>query len=173
MSKASKRIQKEFSEINQKPPHGMNVDLGPDGDLYKWIITMTGPQDSPYAVSIRPFLGTRLPCIVEAATMGGKFKIQVSFPSEYPFKPPKIHWQTKIYHPNVSSDDKGYMCLGMLRDGEWKPNTMMSAALEYIRQLLVEPDPEDSTEGAIAQQYKEDRKEFNKQAKKWTKDHAK
>lgn len=109
----------------------------------------------------------------DTLVQGGKFKIQVSFPSEYPFKPPKIHWQTKIYHPNVSSDDKGYMCLGMLRDGEWKPNTMMSAALEYIRQLLVEPDPEDSTEGAIAQQYKEDRKEFNKQAKKWTKDHAK
>lgn len=28
------------------------------------------------------------------------------------------------------------MCLGMLRDNEWKPSTKMSAVLEFIRQLL-------------------------------------
>jgi len=28
------------------------------------------------------------------------------------------------------------MCLGMLRDSEWKPSTKMSAVLEFARQLL-------------------------------------
>lgn len=65
------------------------------------------------------------------------------------------------------------MCLGMLRDGEWKPNSKLSAALEYVRQLLVEPDPDEPTEQAVAREYKEDRKEFLKKAKKWTKDYAK
>lgn len=49
----------------------------------------------------------------------------------------------------------------------------MSAALEYVRQVILEPDPDDATEQAIAREYKEDRKEFTKKAKKWTKDYAK
>lgn len=65
------------------------------------------------------------------------------------------------------------MCLGLLRPGEWKPNSTLSAALEYVRQLLVEPNPDDPVEQAIARQYTEERKEFNKQAKKWTKEYAK
>lgn len=35
----------------------------------------------------------------------GAFRIEVNFPAEYPFKPPKINFKTKIYHPNV--DEKG------------------------------------------------------------------
>lgn len=104
---------------------------------------------------------------------GGNFKINVILPIEYPFKPPKINWQTKIYHPNVTNDDKGSMCLGLLRDGEWKPNSTLAVALEYVRQLLVEPNPDDPVEQAIGREYNEDRKEFNKKAKKWTKDYAK
>ncbi|KAI4205485.1 MAG: hypothetical protein LQ346_001439 [Caloplaca aetnensis] len=130
----------------------MKVTLVNDDDLYLWEITLSGPEDSPYA--------------------GGRFKIHVSLPTEYPFKAPQIIWKTKIYHPNVE-DEKGGMCLGMLRDGSWKPNSKMSAALEYVRQVILEPDPDDATEQAIAREYKEDRKEFTKKAKKWTKDYAK
>lgn len=111
------------------------------------------------------------PCSQPA--QGGNFKINVILPIEYPFKPPKINWQTKIYHPNVTNDEKGSMCLGLLRDGEWKPNSTLAVALEYVRQLLVEPNPDDPVEQAIGREYNEDRKEFNKKAKKWTKDYAK
>lgn len=64
------------------------------------------------------------------------------------------------------------MCLGMLRDGEWKPSSKLSNALGYIRQLMIEPDVDDAIEQSIAREYKEDRKEFVKKAKKWTKDYA-
>ncbi|KAI4215259.1 MAG: hypothetical protein LQ351_002158 [Letrouitia transgressa] len=115
---------------------------------------MDGPKESPYALP------------------GGKFKILVTLPESYPFKPPVINWQTKIYHPNVTNDDKGSMCLGILRDGEWKPNSRLHAAFEYIRQLLVEPNADDAVEAAVGREYKEDHKEYLKKAKKWTKDHA-
>lgn len=39
----------------------------------------------------------------------GAFRIEVNFPAEYPFKPPKINFKTKIYHPNV--DEKGQVSL--------------------------------------------------------------
>lgn len=61
------------------------------------------------------------------------------------------------------------MCLGMLRAEEWKPSSKISAVLDFARQLLVEPMPEDAVEAGIAQLYREDRKEWEKRAKGWTK----
>ena len=40
----------------------------------------------------------------------------------YPFEPPKVHFLTRIYHPNI--DDKGRICLDVLKmppQGSWKP----------------------------------------------------
>lgn len=51
----------------------------------------------------------------------GAFRIEISFPPEYPFKPPKITFKTKIYHPNV--DEKGQVCLPIISAENWKPAT--------------------------------------------------
>lgn len=64
------------------------------------------------------------------------------------------------------------MCLGMLRADEWKPSSKVAAVLEFARGLLVEPLPDDAVEAGIGQLYKEDRKEWVKRAKGWTKQYA-
>ena len=51
----------------------------------------------------------------------GAFKVQIDFPAEYPFKPPKITFLTKIYHPNI--DEKGQVCLPIISAENWKPAT--------------------------------------------------
>lgn len=69
----------------------------------------------------------------------GNFNLSLTLPPNYPFKPPTVTFTTKIYHPNISNDsppNSGTMCLGMLKDSEWKPSTKMSAVLEFTRQLL-------------------------------------
>lgn len=79
---------------------------------------------------------------------------------------------TKIYHPNISNDDKGSMCLGMLRPDEWKPSSKIAAVLQFARQLLAEPMPDDAIEGRIAEQYRMDRKRYDEVARDWTRMHA-
>lgn len=51
----------------------------------------------------------------------GAFRIEIVFPAEYPFKPPKIAFKTKIYHPNI--DEKGQVCLPIISAENWKPAT--------------------------------------------------
>ena len=104
---------------------------------------------------------------------GGIFNLHLSLPTEYPFKPPTLSFKTKIYHPNVTNDDKGSMCLGMLRADEWKPSSKIDAVLSFAQALLSEPQPDDAVEGGIAREYKENKKEFIKTAKAWTKQYAK
>ncbi|QDS75390.1 hypothetical protein FKW77_002784 [Venturia effusa] len=152
MAGSTKRIQKELAECMQSPPTGVKVKLIDDNDLHKWEVLMDGPEQSAYA--------------------GGHFTLHLTLPNNYPFKPPILNFATKIYHPNISNDDKGSMCLGMLRADEWKPPNRILAVLELARSLLIEPLPDDAIESSIAEQYKHKRGEWEKEARNWTKRYA-
>ncbi|KAF1348186.1 ubiquitin-conjugating enzyme/RWD-like protein [Delphinella strobiligena] len=150
---ANKRIMNELGQINSDPVPGTVVSLPNEQDIFKWEAIMTGPAESVYA--------------------GGKFKLEVTLPKEYPFKPPVISFRTKIYHPNVTNDEKGSMCLGILRSDSWKPPNRIREVLALVRQILVTPQPDDSVEASIADQYKTDPKTFEKIAQEWVTKYAK
>jgi ubiquitin-protein ligase len=65
------------------------------------------------------------------------------------------------------------MCLGMLRPEAWKPPNKVVSVLHLIQTLLIEPNPDDSIEPTIANEYKDNRKEFEKTARDWVRRYAK
>ena len=145
---ALKRIQKELSDLGKDPPS--NCSAGPVGDdLFSWQATILGPSDSPY--------------------QGGVFFLAIKFPSEYPFKPPKIAFTTKIYHPNINS--AGGICLDILKD-QWSPALTISKVLLSICSLLTDPNPDDPLVPEIAHKYKSNRAEYEKIATEWTRKYA-
>ncbi|RKP38127.1 ubiquitin-conjugating enzyme/RWD-like protein [Dimargaris cristalligena] len=142
------RIQKELAEICLDPPS--NCIASPKSDsLYEWSSTITGPADSPYD--------------------GGVFFLDINFPEDYPFKPPKIVFRTRIYHCNVNS--QGQICLDILKDN-WSPALTISKVLLSICSLLTDANPHDPLVASIANQYLTDRAEHDRVAKDWTKRYA-
>lgn len=107
-----------------------------------------------------------------SSLQGGKFTLEVVLPKDYPFKPPVISFKTKIYHPNVTNDEKGSMCLGILRSDSWKPPNRIREVLALVRQILKEPQPDDAVEASIADQYKGNPEEFKKVARDWVNKYA-
>ena len=108
-----------------------------------------GPSNSPY--------------------QGGLFRLNIVFPLDYPFKPPKITFINKIYHPNVNAN--GIICLDILKN-QWSPALTISKVLLSISSLLDDPNPEDPLVPEIANLFKSNRAKYNENAKLWTKKYA-
>jgi len=113
---------------------------------------------------------TGLICSDEPPYKDGAFKIEIAFPAEYPFKPPKITFKTKIYHPNI--DEKGQVCLPIISPENWKPATKTDQVIQALVALLNDPEPEHPLRGDLAEEYTKNKKAFMKNATDYTKKHA-
>lgn len=102
----------------------------------------------------------------------GKYGILLTLPTDYPFKPPVVKFATRIYHPNVTNDELGSVCLGLLKAENWKPSTKVADVLAALENLLLEPQPDDPLEDSIAEAYKNDRQGFEKAAKDFVNKYA-
>uniref|UniRef100_A0A3Q2PL89 E2 ubiquitin-conjugating enzyme n=1 Tax=Fundulus heteroclitus TaxID=8078 RepID=A0A3Q2PL89_FUNHE len=140
---ALKRISKELTDLSRDPP--AQCSAGPVGEDSK----PTRLPDSPY--------------------QGGVFFLTIHFPTDYPFKPPKVAFTTRIYHPNINSN--GSICLDILRS-QWSPALTISKVLLSICSLLCDPNPDDPLVPEIARIYKTDPVRYNKTAQDWTQKYA-
>merc|ERR1711879_773531 len=131
------------------PEAGITVELVAK-DFKHWKGYIQGPSDTCYE--------------------GGQFAVDIKIPSEYPFEPPKMNFDTKVWHPNVSSQT-GAICLDILKT-EWSPALTIRTALLSLQALLSTPEPDDPQDAQVAKQYKKHPKEFVKKAKAWTEKYA-
>ena len=138
------RITKELADFNKNPPTNCSAGIVED-DLYNWQATIMGPEGSPYH--------------------NGVFYLRIEFPADYPFKPPKITFITKIYHCNINS--AGSICLDILKE-QWSPALTISKVLLSICSLMDDQNPNDPLMIDIANLYMSDKSKFFETAKMHT-----
>lgn len=156
---ALKRIIKDYRDIESDATAYLNISAGPrsvheiqpDGTVQeekewmKWDATIYGPEGTPYA--------------------GGVFKIEIDFPTSYPFNAPLIKFTTNIYHPNISPT--GMICLDILKT-KWSPALTVGKTLLSISSLLAEPNPSDPYNPEAGSLYMQNKPAFDAKAREWT-----
>ncbi|KAG1678715.1 Ubiquitin-conjugating enzyme E2 L3 [Nymphon striatum] len=146
---ATRRLQKEWGEINKADSKVIKEINLRNNNILIWNALIV-PDKVPYSK--------------------GAFKLEIRFPAEYPFKPPKIVFLTKIYHPNI--DEKGQVCLPIIHPENWKPATKTDQVLHALVTLINEPEPEHPLRADLAEEYTKDRKKFMKNADEFTRKYS-
>lgn len=152
MNLREKHTQKQFALVNQEGNGDFSAQLQDASDLSPWIVTLRGPKNSAYA--------------------DGTFKLEFSFPHDFPFAPPIISFRTKVYHPNVDSNS-GTISWS-LTNADWSPAWTMNKVLIGLGNLLSEPDlyAECEIVPEIGIEYREKREVYFQTAKQWTSKYA-
>ena len=151
MAAKQKRLIKELKECSVDQDL-TGITATPVGESLEHLKgTLKGPKDTPYEK--------------------GVFTVDIQIPQEYPFKPPKMKFDTKVWHPNVSSQT-GAICLDILSK-EWSPALTIKTTLISLQLLLAEPVPDDPQDATVAGMYTSDIDKFNKTASEWTGKYAK
>ena len=134
-------------EVNQWPE---NLTAITSGDIRHWKATIRGPVGSPYE--------------------GGVFHLDIRLES-YPWRPPKVRFLNKVYHPMINSN--GGIRLSILQ-GDWSLALTVEKVLLCISSMLANPGEFVDTPLCqdIARVYKSNIDLFNMTAFEWTKAYA-
>tara|TARA_B110000008_G_C16958634_1_gene559218 strand:- start:1753 stop:2211 length:459 start_codon:yes stop_codon:yes gene_type:complete len=147
---ATDRIQRELMTLARSPiPHCVAGPIS-DDDIMHWQAMIIGPDDSPYE--------------------GGEFVIDIEFPSNYPFVPPKCKFITRVWHCNINKN--GNICLDILKK-QWSPVLTIDKVLISILSLLCDPEPSDPLSTEVANMLLTDKAAHDKKAREWTNMYAK
>ncbi|XP_062519222.1 ubiquitin-conjugating enzyme E2 G1-like [Corticium candelabrum] len=145
-------LRKQLMELQRKPVEGFSAGLIDDDDLFKWEVLIIGPQDTLYE--------------------GGFFKAHLTFPREYPQRPPKMKFMTEIWHPNIEKN--GDVCISILHEPgddkwgyemaeeRWLPIHTVETILLSVISLLADPNDSSPANVDAAKEWREDRAAFKK-----------
>ncbi|CAF1392556.1 unnamed protein product [Adineta ricciae] len=145
-----KRLTVHYKELQKNPAplcHAEPEDS--DKSMFHWIGWIEGPENTPYS--------------------GGKFRLIIDFPPEFPFKPPAVRFTTQIFHPNISLT--GEICLDILHS-QWSPALTIRGLLISLCSLLTDPNPEHGLNKEALQLYRTNRQMYDEIANEWTKKYA-
>jgi len=149
-SNRARRITKEIADIHADTQSNIVAEPVGGADLTHLKGSFRGPPATPYE--------------------GGTYSIDIRIPNEYPFRPPIMKFDTKVWHPNVSSQT-GAICLDTLSTA-WSPVLTIKSALLSLQSLLSTPEPKDPQDAEVAQMLIKNPKEFESKARNWAVQYA-
>ncbi|KAG1364498.1 putative Ubiquitin-conjugating enzyme E2 22 [Cocos nucifera] len=134
-----KQLAKELKNLNETPPDGIKAfDIMID-ELFMYLNILAG---TPYE--------------------NGIFHMKLLLSHDFPQSPPKGHFMTKIFHPNIATN--GEICVNTLKK-DWNPSLGLRHVLTVIRCLLIEPFPESALNEQAGKMLLEDYGEYARLAR--------
>uniref|UniRef100_A0A6B2LIA3 UBC core domain-containing protein n=1 Tax=Arcella intermedia TaxID=1963864 RepID=A0A6B2LIA3_9EUKA len=128
---------------------GMNLewlkDVQTGEDIRAWDCHVEFPAGTPYE--------------------GGVFRVKLSFPPEYPFRPCTITFTTPVYHPAIHPRT-GEVC--QVDSKFWSPQLKAITVIEQIRNSFLEPIDSNYVMNEEAKDlWRHDRRAFERTARQW------
>ncbi|KAK9456730.1 ubiquitin-conjugating enzyme/RWD-like protein [Dipodascopsis uninucleata] len=155
-------LRRQLLDFSKHAIPGISVGLVNDDDLYEWEVLLIGPDDTLFE--------------------GGIFKARLSFPQEFPLLPPKMRFETPMWHPNVYPD--GNVCISILHPPEddkygyedvgerWRPVHTVETILVSVIAMLSSPNPDSPANIDAAREFREDYPAFRKHVRRLVRDSA-
>lgn len=125
---------KSFKSNDLKYIKSYNID-----NLKDWKLVISGPENTPY----------------EKLNMN----INIKFNDRYPIIPPKIKFDSFVFHPNIYKN--GHICLDIL-SSEWTPAFKITDVILSIISLLDEPNTSSPANVDASKLYRTNRDLYNK-----------
>jgi ubiquitin-conjugating enzyme E2 A len=138
MNSAQRRLLRDLKTLETDAPYGCAAAPEPNNILH-WIATISGPKGTPWEK--------------------GRFKLSLTFPSDYPQLPPQARFLSRMFHPNIN--DHGGVCVDIL-GRNWTPVNDVGTILLSLQALLCTPNPESPANGDAAGLWKTNRPEYNR-----------
>lgn len=114
------------------------VQAAPSGDsLFVWEAIIFGPDETIWE--------------------DGVFRLDLRFSDDYPNRPPKVKFLTKMFHPNIYTN--GQICLDILAH-QWSPVYDVSSILTSIQSLLCDPNPNSPANAEASHMYQNNYQEY-------------
>ncbi|KAH0787866.1 Ubiquitin-conjugating enzyme E2 S [Histomonas meleagridis] len=145
----AKRLMTEMKKLSKAELGGINVRINNDC-LTEFQAVIQGPENTPFE--------------------GGEFLIKLEIGEDFPQKPPKGYFLTKIFHPNVHPET-GAICLSTL-SSDWTEDMGLDHLLLTIRCLLIEPNAESALNEEAGRLLLENYEDYCARAKLMTQVHA-
>jgi len=155
-------LKNQLKDLTKNPVDGFSVGLVDDSNIYEWQCILEGPANTDYE--------------------GGYFPAILSFPREYPNKPPVMRFTTpNFWHPNVYRDGK--VCISILHEAKldemnqqekmsekWRPILGVESVLVSVMSMLSEPNLESPANVDAAVEMKKDNKAYRAKIRKLVRD---
>lgn len=151
LNRAKLLLGRQLADLQKTANDGFSAGLIGD-DIFRWEVIIIGPPETAYE--------------------GGYFKARLTFPKDYPMKPPKLTFISKMWHPNVHSN--GDVCISILHEPgddkygyekaseRWLPIHTVETILISVISMLADPNDESPANIDAAKMWRESKKEFVK-----------
>ena len=140
------------AELSRNPIEGFSAGLVDDCNVFEWQVTVMGPPETLYE--------------------GGFFTCNMSFPKDYPNKPPTVKFVSEMWHPNVYAD--GRVCISILHSPgndpngyedaseRWSPVQTVETIMLSVISMLSDPNDESPANVDAAKEWRDDYPAFKK-----------